>query len=687
MTVRWRSIRSVGLFGLITLGCSRAFGPSGFDTPQSNPQATSYSVDVQPLLVEALRDEALGDLTQATSKLARALAVTPNDWRTLMALARVHWSRGHSSEVREFGSRARVAFERESATRVHLVRASPEVWTFQWLGADWLGLLRKGDTQFWVWSRTAGRRCLGIDLESEVELVDDSMRLVLRAGVGQLSSFDLTRLRADSVWRVPDPSRASYTLSPNTHWWVQGSRNGVKLRSLDGQGGELQLSGPASALSGPPCVLPPEWPPESCPVVEPHVQFSPDRQQLLLYHSNGLRQFALPSGRLISEWPIRAFGAHYRRDGKALLVTSRDQPGGFYRIDTIDGELVRVTTNSQPKLAWLGNDIVLAKVDDRVSLNRLQGSTLVEKWSTLVAGSTTSAHELEVSPDARTIAVPADDEVVLLAGADGRVAARIRQFRWQPRFDQFSPDSGELQVCGHQRCYAWSLSGGTGRSLPRAPRGFPTIERSSVDVLVVAESAHAMLVKDANKGFEVWDTQTMKPIHTLPSDVAWAWMSRDARLLASGDWSGRVSVLNRATNVETTRVVPALQDMWATSLEQNERGRVLLAMAHNELIRVVDLETNQTVIEIAGLVGHFGELAPDAKWLAVSVDEAGVDLFSTSSGKRVGSFDFLDDAALEATARMDPTGDWQFSGRDAESLRNEYFCKFGKVYAPRELCE
>jgi hypothetical protein len=145
--------------------------------------------------------------------------------------------------------------------------------------------------------------------------------------------------------------------------------------------------------------------------------------------------------------------------------------------------------------------------------------------------------------------------------------------------------------------------------------------------------------------------------------------------------------LNRATGVKTTEVIPESIDTWATGIAQNAEGHLILSLAHNERALVVDLETHEVLVEVSDRIGQYGTLAPDAKWFAMPAQDWGIDLYSTATGQRVFSFDFLDDASLEAAARLDAHGNWQFTGPDAAVLHDEYFCKFGSVYAPHELCE
>src|SRR5690606_33716745 len=145
--------------------------------------------------------EAGGNFTQAASELMLALAQAPDDWRTLLALARVHWLQGHTVAAREFGSKATESFEHQHREQVRLVRASVHrIAAADWLDADWLGLRQSfgGPMQFWVWSSGVKRRSFGIELDHSVSLVDDPSRLLLRENHGRLGWLDLVQL--ESGW-------------------------------------------------------------------------------------------------------------------------------------------------------------------------------------------------------------------------------------------------------------------------------------------------------------------------------------------------------------------------------------------------------------------------------------------------------------------------------------------------------
>src|SRR5690606_28075032 len=167
-----------------------------------------------------------------------------------------------------------------------------------------------------------------------------------------------------------------------------------------------------------------------------------------------------------------------------------------------------------------------------------------------------------------------------------------------------------------------------------------------------------------------------------------ALMSRDGKYVAAFfKESGRITVLNRATGEETSRVDPALRSTWVMGIAESPEGHLLVSTADMEVERVVNLDTGKVLVDIRNFRNEAGQLTSDGRWFAVTVLDAGVDVYSTSNGERVASFDFLDAPDLEASARLDDEGRWHFSGRDAELLHNEYFCRFGRVYAPRELCE
>ena len=349
MNQRWRSTAYAWVVCVCVFGCARA--PSAPDAAQApRTVAEPKPASVSDRLTRALRHEAGGNFTQAASELMLALAQAPDDWRTLLALARVHWLQGHMVVAREFGSKATESFEHQHREQVRLVRASVHrIAAADWLDADWLGLRQSfgGPMQFWVWSSGVKRRSFGIDLDHSVRVVNDPSRLVLEEDYGGLGWLDLAQVESGWFSAVRNLS-ASTAISPNLRWLAEEVGDGLVIRALDDKGEQLALPAPSTPLPGPTCVAAPGFGPYDCPRFSTYPVFSPTSQHVLLASKNGLRQFALPTGELLAEWALRADEIDYRQDGRAGLVVPSDQERAFYHLDLDTGRMVSESTGVRP---------------------------------------------------------------------------------------------------------------------------------------------------------------------------------------------------------------------------------------------------------------------------------------------------------------------------------------------------
>ncbi len=223
---------------------------------------------------------------------------------------------------------------------------------------------------------------------------------------------------------------------------------------------------------------------------------------------------------------------------------------------------------------------------------------------------------------------------------------------------------------------------------------------AGVELLGLSATGHAALIRREGQRLEVLNADTLRVRLQLglpPGEQSWALLTRDGSRVILGAWeSNEVSVVEVANGQRTTKAIRGADYLVGHSAVSDVEGRVLYVGEGGGRVRVVDWSAGHVVYQrlVAAELRTAAELSPDGHTVALAlVDASGellggqrLEIVDLATRRVKESYALLDGPRSEAALHVDDALRWRFAGAEADQLRRQYFCRFGRLLAPFELC-
>jgi WD40 repeat protein len=234
------------------------------------------------------------------------------------------------------------------------------------------------------------------------------------------------------------------------------------------------------------------------------------------------------------QWSLSFATFSFSPDGRRLAYC---QDSTLYQWDASTGR--QLTTNRIDDVPLLQSAVY---VDDGRKIVCFCDTTAQVEWEastgTLLATRRRKlpARPLAISPDARRLALPSRNRILISDAATGQVTLELRGHTKDVRIAAFSPD-GRLLVSGtDDEVRVWNTEEVVDHAVTRLRAG------SSVSSLAFHPDGRQIVVGDYAKEVEIWDLHSRKKttLSGHPTPIVNVVVSRDGRTLISGSLDGTI---------------------------------------------------------------------------------------------------------------------------------------------------